>query len=108
MQNLMMIKNGDAYALPFTVKLDGVTMEPPDIETVEVFLGRNRKVYPGDIVFDENERKFLLEVSQRESFDLRREETEIDARVKFSGGDVIGIKMPIPVRVAAARSRVEL
>lgn len=104
------IKQGDAYKLPLELKFNGELLAISDIETVEVYIGPDiRKTYPGDIDYDAGSQKFYVPFTQDETFSLEANSgVSVDIRVKFSGGDVIGIQRMITLAVYDATSEVVL
>ncbi len=107
------IKQGDAYALPIRVSIDGEAISERDlllIESVEFMVSEDiRKVYPDDVVFDSANGVFLVPVTQAETFTLEDGDTiRVDVRVEFSGGDVIGTHTMEQLRVLDALSEEEL
>lgn len=107
------IKQGDAYALPIRVSVDGEVLTEQDlglIQSVEFMVSENiRKVYPGDVAFDPENNLFLVPVTQTETFALEEGGTvQVDVRVEFSGGDVIGTKTMENIDVVDALSEEEL
>lgn len=111
--NTYLIKQGDAYAVPVRVKLDGATLTAEDItiiDSVEFTLGEYfRKLYPDEVVFDAQEGLFLVPVTQEETFAMEEgERVSFDVRVKFTSGDVIGTKTMEKIKIVDALSEVEL
>lgn len=107
------IKQGDAYAIPVSLRLDDevVTEDSLDlIETVEFMISEEiRKVYPDDVSFDAENNVFLVPVTQEETFALEEGETiKVDLRVEFIDGDVIGTKTMEKIKVVDALSEVTL
>ncbi len=107
------IKQGDAYALPIRVSVDGEPITAADlalIESVEFMVGEDiRKVYPQDVAFDSETGVFLVPLSQTETFALEDGDTvSLDVRVEFPGGDVIGTRTMEQIRVLDALSEEEL
>ena len=101
----MIIMQGDAYDVEITLKTeDGTVITPAIAEMVEFMLGKLRKTYPGDVVFDDGVWAFPL--SQRETQSMGGVKT-MEARVKFSDDTVIGASIA-PVMIAPALSREEL
>lgn len=100
------IKQGDAYALPVGVTLSGAAIAPEDIDTVEFQLGAGvRKLYPADAVFNPEDNFFYVNLTQEDTFSLpANSAVELDVRVKFSGGNVMGAKKMVYVTVADAVS----
>lgn len=87
------IKQGDAYPLPVGVTLNGAAIAPEDIETVEFMLGDVRKLYPTDATFNPEDNFFYVNLTQEDTFSLpANSSVNLDVRVKFVGGNVLGIK----------------
>lgn len=107
------IKQGDAYAVPVQIVVDSeaITAESLSlIDTVEFMVGEGiRKVYPGDVTFDDDNSVFLVPVTQDETFALEDgDRISFDVRVGFAGGDVIGTKVMQKIKVLDALSEVEI
>lgn len=107
------IKQGDAYAIPVSVSMDGERLVESDlgmVDSVEFMISESiRKVYPDDVTFDGTNNVFLVPVTQEETFALEEGDTiRVDVRVGFSGGDVIGTKTMEKIRVVDALSEVTL
>lgn len=102
------VKQGDAYALPVEIAVDGAAVSTEDIACVEFMLGRLlRRTWPGEVGYEEG--RFLLPLTQEETFSLREGvELPLDVRVKFVTGDVIGTTTACLVRVVDAQSTEEL
>lgn len=100
------IKQGDAYTIPATIKLNGAAIAKADVDTVEFMIGDNiRKLYPGEVIYDETEGKYLVPVTQQETFSLEADATvPFDYRVKFVGGAVMGPKKMTYITVVDAVS----
>lgn len=100
------IKQGDAYSIPVGVTLNGAAIALSDIETAEFMLGSGvRKLYPGDAIFNPDDNFFYVSLSQEDTFSLTANSAvELDVRVKFSGGNVMGAKKMVYVTVADAVS----
>lgn len=101
------IKQGDAYAIPVTLNLNGeaVTAEDlPLIHCVEFMLGDGiRKVWPGDGSFDNG--AFLVPLTQKDTFSLEDgDRVEFDVRIHFFGGDVVGLKKKLKIKILDALS----
>lgn len=100
------IKQGDAYSIPVGVTLNGTGIALSDIEMVEFQLGSGvRKLYPGDAIFNSEDNFFYVSLSQEDTFSLPANgAVELDVRVKFSGGSVMGAKKMVYVTVVDAVS----
>lgn len=88
------IKQGDAYALPVAIIWNNAAINPADIETVEFCLGDSfRKLYPDEVTFSEDDGNFYIPMTQEETLAFEADSVlDLDARVKFVGGDVFGVK----------------
>lgn len=107
------IKQGDAYAVPVSITVDGETVNAQSlglIDTVEFMVGEGiRKVYPEDVAFDHANSVFLVPVTQDETFALEDgDRISFDVRVGFVGGDVIGTKVMQKIKVLDALSEEEI
>ena len=99
------IKQGDRYELPVAIELGGSALTPETVETVEFMLGKVRKCYPGEVRFEPEDGSFRLPITQEESFAWPEGETLwLDLRVKFPGGDVIGVEKKLGIAVVDAQS----
>ena len=78
---------GDAYNIEISITNDGEPLSISDIETVEVSLLYLQKQYPGEVAYKDG--KFLFSLTQQETFKLPRT-SQMQVRVKFKSGDVIG------------------
>jgi len=87
------LKQGDEYSVPLEAKLNGETLDIEAVDTAEICLGDLRKVYPGEIEYDEAEACFLFPVTQEETFAMPANgAVELDVRIKFIDGSVVGCK----------------
>lgn len=107
------IKQGDAYAVPVQINVDGETVNSESlslIDVVEFMVGESiRKVYPTEVAFDGNENVFLVPLTQDETFALEDGDTlSFDVRVGFTSGDVVGTKIMPKLRVLDALSEEEI
>lgn len=104
------IKQGDAYALPIQIRLNGELINADDVEAVEFCLGDElRKLYPGDVTYEAGDNTFYLPLTQADTFSFPANgSVTLDIRVKFTGGDVIGVLRPDALAVYDATSEVVL
>ena len=104
------IKQGDAYALPIQIRLNGELINADDVDTVEFTLGEAlRKLYPGDVTYEPGDNTFYLPLTQADTFSVPANgSVTLDIRVKFTGGDVIGVLRPDALAVYDATSEVVL
>lgn len=100
----MDIMQGDAYSIPITIKSDGAEIDSAVVEAVEIIIGFIKKVYPGEITFNNGAWHFPLR--QEESAKLSRGRTSVQVRVKFHDGNVVGMKHDAAVNVKESRSKV--
>ncbi len=101
------IKQGDAYAVPLDILLEGESVAPEDASVIEVYVGDVRKTYPGEISYLDG--KYYFPLTQAETFAMaENSQVDVDLRVKFSGGDVIGVTKKGVVVVVDATSEVIL
>ena len=104
---MLTIKQGDAYPLPVTVKLNKEPISLIDIETVEFYIGDNiRKLYPRDVAINETDGMFYVPLEQEETFSLPADEVvKMDVRIKFTSGVVKGYREMIYIYVDDATSK---
>ncbi len=104
------IKQGDAYALPIQIRLNGELIGVEDVEAAEFCLGDGlRKLYPGDVSYEAGDNTFYLPLTQADTFSFPANgSVTLDIRVKFTGGDVIGVLRPEALAVYDAASEVVL
>lgn len=106
----MIIKQGDSYAVPIYIELDGQTVTEDTlyaVEAVEVCLESQCKEYrkdgEGEITFEDG--AFLFPLTQEETLALTEGPGHFDIRVKTIDGNVKGTPFQIPVTIADAISR---
>lgn len=104
------IKQGDAYSLPVDIRLNDAPIDIIEVDEVEFMFGDGlRKLYPGDVNYSATDKVFYLPLTQNETFAFPANGSiTLDIRVKFNGGNVIGIQRMIGVGVADATSEVAL
>lgn len=104
------IKQGDAYALPIQIRLNGELIGVEDVEAAEFCLGDGlRKLYPGEVSYEAGDNTFYLPLTQADTFSFPANgSVTLDIRVKFTGGDVIGVLRPETLAVYDAASEVVL
>lgn len=103
------IKQGDSYKLPLKLTIDGELIAIQDIQTVEVYVGNIRKIYPGDVEYNTGDQMFYIPLTQDETFSFEANSgVSVDVRVKFTGGDVIGVYRMATLAVYDATSEVVL
>ena len=101
----MGIKQGDQYLIPIKIKSGGVPLNVEIVDVVEVTFGELTKEYPTEITYDSETSAFLFPVRQDETFAFRAGSLKMDVRVKFHGGDVVGLQDLVSVNIPKALSR---
>lgn len=101
----MKIMQGDAYAIPFAIDVDGTPVTDTMVEKVEIVIGEYMKEYPGAVKYQDGE--FLYPISQEESFSMQSCVRAVQIRVKFNTGDVVGVRLP-DIDVAHSMSKAVL
>ncbi len=87
------IKRGDELALPVKITMGGEPLSVDDAELVEFRLGEIRKLWPEDAEYDAESGEFRVRLSQEDTFSLPADDAaQLDVRVKFRGGAVIGTR----------------
>lgn len=96
--------------MPIQVRLNGELINADDVETVEFCVGDAlRKLYPEDVSYEPGNNTFYLPLTQQETFAFPANgSVALDVRVKFTGGDVIGVLRPDAFAVYDAASEVVL
>lgn len=104
------IKQGDAYSIPITLYFNGEKITEdliPLLEEIEFTLG-DEGVEPVRIpaaeAWNETLEKFLLPVTQEQTFALEEGRTTLDVRVQFLGGSVLGVREKAKIKVVDATS----
>ena len=101
----MKIKQGDAYAIPVAIEWQEEPLNTADVAAIEFVIGGIRKLYPGEVSYDAADGYFYLPLTQADTFSFEADSSvELDIRVKFSGGDVEGIKRILNIPVIDAIS----
>ena len=105
---LPIIKQGDDVYLQVTLYFNGAAItanELPLLDEIEYcFEDENpRKIKAAD-AWNDTLGKFLLPVSQQDSFALEAGRSDIDVRVKFLGGNVLGVRQRNRMKVLEANS----
>nr|DAK88393.1 MAG TPA: BppU domain protein [Caudoviricetes sp.] len=95
---------GDSYNLSVTIKNKGQPLDIASVEKVEISLLYLQKSYPGEIGYEDG--KFLFPLTQQETFRLPKL-CQMQVRVKFKSGDVIGSEIK-QIDVAHALSKAVL
>lgn len=104
------IKQGDQYSVPIFIKLNGEAVDVSTVMEVEFTFGNGlRKIFPDDVQYNSADDCFYVPLTQSETFEFPADgSTTLDIRVKFVGGNVIGVQRMEGVSVADATSEVVL
>ena len=82
---------GDSYNLPIQIETSMGFANMGTFEDMEVMFGDVRKtISNGEIKYDDKKQAFLVPLSQKETF-RQKSNVEIQIRVKFADGSVVGI-----------------
>lgn len=108
MGQLPNIKQGDDYYIACTIYYNGVAFGVNDLPLLDLLEycfedGKPRTIKAADS-WSPALGKFLLPVSQEQSFLLDEGKTRLDLRVKFQGGNVLGARHRRSLRVLEANS----
>jgi hypothetical protein len=88
----MRMMQGDQYKLPISLKKsDGSFITQDDLKDLEVFIGKTRKTMSEKQITQEGN-MFYVKLLQKDTFPLKGD-IEIQARLLFKSGDVIGVKL---------------
>lgn len=107
--NLPIIKQGDDVYLQVTLYFNGDAItanELPLLDEIEYCFEyeRPRKIKAAD-AWNETLGAFLLPVSQENTFALEEGRTNLDVRVKFLGGNILGVRQRRRMKVLEANSQ---
>ncbi len=110
--NVATIKQGDAYNIPVKLFFNGVAISTETLsllDEIEFALGDLDPVrIPASEAWSEALGEFLLPVTQEMTFALEVGKTDLDVRVQFLGGDVLGVREKARIRVIDATSETVL
>lgn len=84
------IFQGDQYAIPITVKRNGVIQTDNNIRKLEIILAGMRKLYPEEILYNEPTQKFLFPLNQSDSFSLEADTYDALGRAYYKDGTISG------------------
>jgi len=106
--DLPIIKQGDDVYLQVTLYFNGAAItanELPLLDEIEYcFEDENPRKIKAEDAWNETLGLFLLPVSQENTFALDDGRTNIDVRVKFLGGNVLGVRQRNRMKVLEANS----
>lgn len=102
------IKQGDDVYLQVTLYLNGEALTADSLAMLDeieyCFEEEPPRTIPAAEAWDDTLEKFLLPVSQRNTFALEERRTSFDVRVKFVGGNVLGVRQRRRMNVLEANS----
>lgn len=102
------IKQGDAYRVPVWLYFNGEPITEDVIELLEEIEFAIGDVTPVRLdpraCYSAELGAFLLPVTQEQTFALEEGSTELDVRVQFLGGDVLGAREKAKLKVLDATS----
>ena len=104
------IKQGDQYSVPILIRLNGEPLDLDDVAEVEFIIGNDmRKLWPQDVQYNSADECFYLPLTQAETFAFPANGSVTrDIRVKFVGGNGVGVQRMESFAVADAASEVTL
>ena len=106
---LPIIKQGDDVYLQVTLYFNGAVItanELPLLDEIEYcFEDENPRKIKAEDAWNDTLGLFLLPVSQENSFALEDGRTNIDVRVKFYGGNVLGARQRSRMKVLESNSQ---
>ena len=101
----MKIKQGDAYAVPVAISFGETDLDLAEVDSVEFYIGGYRKLYPGEVLYRQEDGYFYVPITQEESFSWEENSSiALDARVKWRGGDIQGTEKQKMIGVVDAVS----
>jgi L-ascorbate metabolism protein UlaG (beta-lactamase superfamily) len=84
---------GDQYRIPVYLNHeDGSAVTEEEVRDVEIFVGSVRKALDNGIIYDEGEKCFYVNLTQKETFRLSGD-VRVQARILFTSGDVVGVNL---------------
>ena len=90
-----LIMQGDAYPFGIILKANGEILDINKISIAQFMIGSLIKLYnsngEGEVTYDDKTQMFVFPITQEESFALSGK-PEVQVRVKFADGKVIGKK----------------
>ena len=82
---------GDSYRVPIKLETANGIANPDTFEDIEVMFGDIRKTLSeGGIEYDAEKERFLIPLSQKETFRCKGD-VNVQIRCKFADGSVVGI-----------------
>lgn len=102
---MISIMQGDALYLPIKLMLNGEPVTPDAVEAVRFTFGNLYKAYPGEVEWDAASGRFLLPLTQEETFALPPGSLRIIIRPKFKGSSIRGWKAATKIQVARCEDK---
>ena len=85
-----MIYQGDKYLIPISIKNQGVSVTPSDIDGIKIQIGRNLKRYPnGELIYQDD--KWYFPLTQKESLEFNHN-TKIQVQILI-GDEIVGSRV---------------
>lgn len=107
--NLPIIKQGDDVYLQVTLYFNGAVITANEVSLLDeieyCFEEENPRKIKASASFNETLGAFLLPVSQENTFALEEGRTNLDVRVKFLGGNILGVRQRRRMKVLEANSQ---
>ena len=82
---------GDSYKVPVEILLDDLPLDVDTVEDIEISISTLKKTLKNGEV-ESSDGLFLFPLTQQETFRLHPSNNEVQVRVLFKTGDVIGTK----------------
>ena len=88
------IKQGDQYSVPILIRLNGEPLDLDDVAEVEFTIGNDmRKLWPQEGQYNSADECFYLPLQQAETVAYPANGSATpDIRVRFVGGNVVGLQ----------------
>ena len=85
---------GDSRAVPFTLEMSGVELDPDKLAEVEITVGyKMRKLYSaGEVFWDNLRRRWYIFPTQEDTQKMNPGAYEVQARFKYPNGDWSPVK----------------
>ena len=109
MADVIEIMQGDEYDVDLGVKcLDGEQLSGDDVSKLEVCIGELSYIYPASMRYDDETGRFVLHLTQEDTFSMIPGTYTMQMRIKSLQKDVIGKWDLRQVRIIKSRSKVIL
>lgn len=87
---MITIMQGDELRMPVRLTLNGEPVTPDAVEAVRFTMGTLYKAYPGAVEWDAESKRFLLPLTQAETFALPPGGLRVIIRPKFKDSSIRG------------------